>query len=457
MKPLDRSQPPASGSIRDFDFPEVDRRALPNGLDLRIAKLSRLPVVSVTLFMRAGEADLDSDRAGLAVLTGDALEGGTARRSGTELAEALEGIGARVGANTGWEGTSVSMSCLADRLEEGLGLLAEAVLEPAFPEDEVERGREQRLAAIRQRAMDPAALASDAAAGRIFASNVPYARPLGGTEASIGPMTRARLRGYTEAFYRPERGGLVVVGDVDPSEIEELAARHLGAWSGSPPPAAGFEVEAPTRERRVWIVDRPGSVQSEIRIGHLGAARSTPDYFPLSVVNMLFGGSFTSRLNLNLRERNGFTYGVRSRFGFRTRPGPFLVSTSVGTEVTAPAVREIIAELEGLVEGGPTDEEVAAARDFAAGVFGLQLETVGQIGTRLTQLVVYGLEDGYYHRYRDNIRAVTTEEAADAARRHIRPDEAQIVVVGDAETIRAPLEALGLGPVEVTTGGASDE
>jgi len=186
-----------------------------------------------------------------------------------------------------------------------------------------------------------------------------------------------------------------------------------------------------------------------VRIGHVGTDRATPDYFSLSVGNLLFGGSFTSRLNLNLREENGFTYGIRSRFGFRSRPGPFSVSTSVGTDVTAPAVGEIVKELVQLVEGGPTEEEVAAARDYAAGVFGLQLETAGQIASRISQLVVYGLPDDYYHTYRDRLRAVTTDEVAAAMSVHIRPQEVQVVVVGDAGEIVAPLESLDLGPVEV--------
>jgi len=449
MSTFDRSQPPVSGPIRNFDFPEVERRSLSNGLDLRVCKLSRLPVVSLNLFFRAGESGLEESRAGLAVLTGDALEGGTVERSGSELAEALERIGARLGVSTGWEGTSVSMSCLADRLEEAFGLLAEAVLEPGFPEDEVDRAREQQLAAIRQRAMDPGALASMEASRRYFAPGIPYARPQSGTVASIAPATRERLGEFAAVAYRPHEGGLIVVGDLDPDEIEAMANHRLGAWVGAPPETNEFSVEPATRERRVWIVHREGSVQSEIRVGHVGTDRATPDYFPLSVANMLLGGTFTSRLNLNLREENGFTYGVRSGFGFRSRPGPFSVSTSVGTDVTGPAVREIVRELEQLVEGGPTDEEVAASRDYAAGVFGLQLETAGQIASRISQLVVYGLADDYYHTYRDRLRAVTTADVAAATRAHIRPAEVQVVVVGDAEQIMAPLEALQLGPVEV--------
>jgi zinc protease len=257
------------------------------------------------------------------------------------------------------------------------------------------------------------------------------------------------MRGYADACYRPGEGGLVIVGDIDPNEAEALALNCLGEWTGEPAGVAGFDPRPARQDRKIWVVDRPGSVQSEIRVGHVGTARDTPDYFPLSVANMLLGGTFTSRLNLNLREKNGFTYGVRSGFSFRSRPGPFQVSTSVGTEVTGPAVREIMHELENLVAGGPTDEEVAASRDFAAGIFGLQMETAGQIASRVTQCVVYGLPDDYYHRYRDNVRAVTTEQVADAARSHIRPSEAQIVVVGAADEIVGPLEALGLGPVEV--------
>ncbi len=449
MSALDRSRAPEPGPMRPFDFPDVTHTVLPNGLDLRVARMSRLPVVSVNLFMRAGEAELDEDRAGLSVLAGDALEGGTRRRSGSDLAEALERIGTRLHVSTGWEGTSVSLSCLADRLAEALGLLAEAVLEPEFPEGEVGRAREQQLAAIRQRLMDPAALASDRAARRYFASGTPYARPISGTRASVDPLRPAHLRGYADAYYRPGTGGLVVVGDVAMAEVADLVEHHLGSWTGSPPEPRGFEVRPVTKERRITVVDRPGSVQSEIRVGHVGAARSDPDFFPLMVLNLLFGGTFSSRLNLNLRERNGFTYGVRSRFSFRSRPGPFEISTAVAADVTSDAVRETVSELERILEGGPTEDEVAAARDFTAGVFPLRLETASQVASRVTEQVVYGLPDDYHNTYRDQVRSVTVAAAAAAGRRHIRPDEAQIVVVGDAGTVASGLEGLELGPVEV--------
>jgi zinc protease len=449
MSGPDRAAPPPPAPIRHFDFPPIERRRLTNGLDLRVVRMSRLPVASVRLFVRAGEAALRHERAGLAVLGADALEGGTRKRSGTALAAAFERIGARFDASAGWEGTSVDLYCVAERLPEALGLMAETLSEPAFPTDEVDRAREQQLAGLRQRLMDPGALASDTALSRYYAEPVPYSRPLDGTVGSVAPLGRADLVGYADANLRPDGGGLVVVGDVDAAEVQALAERALGAWTGAPASVDDFAAVPASLERRVLVVDRPGSVQSEIRVGHMGAARVTPDFFPLSIANLVFGGMFTSRLNLNLREKNGFTYGVRSSYSMRSRPGPFEVSTSVANDATAPAVREIFAEMEKFAAEGATDDEVSAARDFAAGIFGVQLETSNQIASRVSQLVVFGLPDDYFHRYRDAIRGVTVDETAAAARRHLRPSEAQVVVVGDAPHIAGPLEALGLGAFEV--------
>lgn len=446
---IDRSRPPARGTFKDFDFPHVERRRLPTGLDLRVAELRRLPVVSLNLFMRASESALSENNAGLALATADTIEGGTKKRSGSALAEALEGIGARMSASAGWEGTSLSLSCLADRLPEALGIVAEAVLEPGFPEDEVARSREQKLAAIRQRLMDPASLASDEAQDRYFAPSVPYARRREGTVESVSRVGSAEMLGYADANYRPGHGGLVVAGDVDPGEVETMVAEHFGAWTGDPANLPDFEVRPRWSERRVHLVHRPGSVQSEIRVGHVGTTRTDADYYALTIANMVLGGMFTSRLNLNLRERHGFTYGVRSRFTFRTSPGPFQVSTAVGNDVTAAAIREIVHELTRMAQEGPTDEEVAAARDYAAGIFGLRLETAGQVATRVSQLVVYGLPDDHFDDYRERMRAVDVAAAAAAAARHIRPDEVQIVVVGDADAVADDVDALGLGPMEI--------
>ena len=446
---FDRSTPPAAGPIRPFDFPGVSSFTLPNGLAVRVARMPNLPVVSTSLVLEAGESGVAPDQAGLAVLTGDALLAGTTRRSGAQLAEALEGIGAGLGVTTGWDVTTVSLSCLSERLEDAASLMAEVVQEPSFEEVEFARFRQQRLATVDQRRMDPRSLADDSAARLVYADSVPYGRPAGGTKPSIQDVTREDASSYAGGHYRPSGGGLVVVGDVEGDRVRELADRLLGSPGGGAPARPEVVAEPRSRQRTVSVVHRPGAVQSEIRIGHVGQPRSSADYVPLLVLNTVLGGAFTSRLNLNLRERHGFTYGVRSAFAFRRAAGPFSVSTAVATEVTADAVREAMSELVGMVADGPTEEELQAARDYIVGVFPLRLETTSQVASRISELIVHDLPDDYYATYRDQVAAVTREGVREAGRRAIRPEELAVVVVGDAEAVRGPLEELGLGPVEI--------
>ncbi|MEJ2540086.1 MAG: pitrilysin family protein [Gemmatimonadota bacterium] len=451
---LDRSVPPVPGPLRDFDFPPVTRHALETGLPVELVPLPHLPVATAVLVLPAGEAVLAPDRAGHAVLAGDALEGGTEVRSGVELAEALEDVGADLDVTTGWNATVVSLSCLADRFQEGLALLGEMVLRPAFPEREVDRMREQQLARIRQREMDPGALASDHSVRFIYADGEPYGRNLLGSPASVGEVTPEGLRGLAEALYRPRGSGLVVAGDVDPGEVLDTVRQVFGRWTGSPPPRVDPAGAPRSRERRIQVVDRPGAVQSELRIGHPGAPRSVPDYQALVVANAVLGGVFSSRLNLNLREEHGFTYGVRARFAFRRGPGPFIIGTAVDTGVTAAAVREAVAEAERYVAEGPTDEEVASARDYLAGVFPLQLESTGQVASRVAELLIYDLPRDTWATHRERIRAVDRAAALAAARTYIRPSEFRITVVGDADAVVPELEALGLGEVDRVAAGA---
>ena len=446
---VDRSQPPVPAAVRPFDFPLVRSRAAGGGLTLRVARLPRLPVVAASLVIPAGEAGLDLGRAGHAVLTADALEGGTRTHTGGALAEALEGIGASLHASVGWDTTSVSLACLADCLDEALELLAEVVLRPAFPTEEVVRIREQQLARLRQREMDPSSLASDRAAELIHAPGIPYARPVGGSLDSVGGFGQGEAAALASEHYRPHGGGLVVVGDIDADEVAALAARVLSGWDGQAPGGRDFAVTPRFPGATVHVVDRPGAAQSEIRVGHPGVEMKHPDYHALIVMNTVLGGAFTSRLNLNLRERHGFTYGVRSRFAFRRSAGPFGVATAVATDVTAPAVREILHELRVMAGEGPTEAEVEAARDYIAGVFPLRVETTSQVAARVAELIVYDLPDDHHATYRDHIRGVTREDAAAAARRHVRPDQVTVVVVGAADQVVGPLEALGVGPVTV--------
>jgi zinc protease len=452
MTDLDRTIPPTPGRLRPFRLPDVERSRLRNGLELYTATLSRLPLVTTVLTLEAGESRVPGDRPGLAFMAGQALQGGTALRSGEELAEALEGLGAALRVGTGWDSTSLALTCHADRLREALSLVAEIVLEPSFPEVEVTRVRNQRLAAIRQRRMTPGGFANDMLSYFLYPQGHVYGRPLAGTASSVAPLDRGALQEWTSTQFLAPGAGLVTVGDVDPGEVARLAEELLGGIPAGdrqavkPPPG-----ESRFSGLRIVVVDRPGAVQSEIRLGHVGISMTHPDYFRLKIFNTVLGGAFTSRLMLSLREEHGFTYGVRSGFRHRRGPGPFTISAAVGTDVTADAVREARVELEGLLQDGPTEEEAQAARDFLAGVFPLQFETSYRIASRLSELVVFGLPDDHFSTYRDRIRSVTSQDALAAGRRALGDGSLTAVVVGDASAVAGPLEALGLGPVDVVS------
>lgn len=408
----------------------------------------QVPLVSARLVLAAGEISVPRERAGLAVLTGDSLQGGTARRSGVQLAEALESLGSALRVSVGWEAMSVEFTCLAERLDEMLSLLAEVVREPSFPDEEVERIRRQRLATIHQRRMEPDERADDELDRAIFAPDHPFHRSLAGTAEAVGSLGAADARTYAAASYGAAGGGFVLVGDIPRERVVELGERHFGEWlpnrSGAYP-----SFEAPASERRVVIVNRPGSVQSELRIGLPGPSRGHPDEVPLRVANLALGGSFTSRLNLSLRERHGFTYGARSGFAFRKRGGLFSISTAVQTDVTVAALGETMEVFRRFVEEGPSPVEMERSRDYLAGVFPLRMESTSQLADRLAELVIYGLPHDYHHRYRDEIRGVQIEGARAAVLAHLDPATCAVVLVGDADRIASGVSELGLGPLEV--------
>ena len=441
--------PPQVGAIRPYEFPTIDRRRLSNGMDVRAVSQDTVPIVTAMVVLRAGETAVAAGDSGLAVLTADALEGGTSRFSSTELARALEDVGASFGAATGWDSTTVAVSCHAEHLARAVPLLAEMIRRPAFEEAEFGRYRQQRLATAVQRRMNPSALAVDAHARFVFANGATYGRPLGGIEASLARLGADDARAFAARHYGPAEAAAVIVGNLDPAEAVAVLEEGLGGWQrrveALPEPSA----RPRGRKRAVHVVNRPGSVQSQIRVGHVGVDRAVEDYFATIVLNLILGGSFSSRLNLNLRERHGFTYGVTSSFAVRRGPGPFAVSTAVDSAVTAAAVTEIFREIESIVAAGPNRDEVETARNYLAGVFPLRLETTGQIASRIAGMIVYGLGDDYYRRYRDRVGRVTRADVAAAARRHIRPAELCTVVVGDAGEVAGPLEKLDIGPVHV--------
>ncbi len=337
------------------------------------------------------------------------------------------------------------------RIAPALALLAEVALQPSFPSEEVERLREERLNDLLQARAEPRRRVERAFAETVYADGAAYRRSMGGDESTVPGIARDDLVARHASLMRPSKATLLLVGDLTGIDPRRLAEDSLGHWaeSGAPRPTRGVADAAATGGRRIVVVDRPGSPQSELRIGHVGVRRRNPDFHAIGVLNALLGGLFGSRLNALLREQKGYTYGVHSTFDMRVGAGPFAVRTAVQTEFTVPSVVETLGELQRIRDGLATEEELTIARDYLVGVFPLRYETSGQVAAAIAGLVAHDLPDDELDRYRPAIAAVTAEQVLAAANRYIRPDEASVVIVGDADAFAPALQDAGLGEVEV--------
>ncbi len=441
---------PTPGAPRPYLFPEFDRRRLPNGLTIWAVSLPGATMVNAHLLADAGAAAEDEEHAGVAYLTAQMLTTGTRRLDASAFAEATERLGIEVSSESSWDSARAAFQSLPEHLEEGFGLLAEMILEPRFDPAEFKRLQAERLNDIRQSRADPGRLAEEMFLRHVFDAATPYRRLSAGTPESVGGVTLEDVRAHHAAHWRPGMAHLVVAGAVDPETIERLAQMQLGAWEGTGAGHRTFETR-PAGRRRVVIVDRPGSVQSELRMGHPGISRTSDRYFPAMVMAAMLGGVFGSRLNLRLREELGYTYGARAGFDARRAAGPFSAAAAVQTEVTADAMREMLAQLEHVRAAAPELGELREVRDFLVGVFPLRFETTGGVATAIEPLATYALPDDYWQTYRQQIEAVGPEDVVSAARDLIRPDDLLMLVTGDAARIRDEIEAAQLAEVEVVS------
>lgn len=450
---------PTPGTPRPYDFPAVERSRLGNGLSVIVAHLPGRLLVSASLVLRNGAADEPEEDAGATVLAARALTEGTARYDAIALVEASERLGASLHAEAGWDALSIGVDVPAARLEPALELLAEVALNPTFPTAEVERLRDERLNDLLQAEADPRRRADEAFAATIYSGGSPYRRPAGGTRETVERLDADRLRAAYERGLDPARATLIVGGDLTGLDVPAIAERLLGNWG----PAYGaastalIVAESGVRERFVRVIHRPGSVQTEIRVGHVGLPRRIPDFHALSVMGAILGGLFNSRLNAKLREEKGYTYGAGAGFDLRRAAGPFAARAAVNTDVTVPAIADTLAELERIRAEPVTAAELTAARDYLVGVFPLRFETPGPVVGALAGLAVHELPEDELARYRPAIEAVTVE-AVQAAAQHVRPDAAAIVLVGDADAFGDDLARVGFGRVVIERDrGALDE
>jgi predicted Zn-dependent peptidase len=446
---------PAPGEPRAYHFPPFTRSRLDDGLELLLAHVPGRPLLQAQLIVRGdaggGATSEDPERAGASVLAARAIPEGTALHDGIELVEAAERLGAELGADAGWDSAGAHVEVPRTRLAPALALLAEMMLQPSFPEREVLRLRDERLNDLRQAMADPRRRVEKAFAPAVYAPDAAFARSLGGTPETVATLDRDAIVARHAQSVRPDACTLIVSGDLTGVDVEGAVRAAFVEWPAGAP--SSDVTSAPDGAHaggaRVIVVDRPGAPQSEVRVGHVGLPRVIPDFHALTVMNTILGGLFNSRLNRLLREERGYTYGVHSGFDLRRAAGPFAVRCAVETEVTAPAVTDIMAELRRIRDGAVDEEELATARDYLVGVFPLRFETSAQVAGALGGLVVYGLPDDELDRYRPAIAAVTPDEVLAAASAHLAPDQAVVAIVGDASRIVEPLRDAGLGAVEV--------
>jgi predicted Zn-dependent peptidase len=440
----DRSLLPKEKPDPKLTLPAVQRRKLSNGLEVLVVEHHELPVVSMNLVMKMGAAGDPASKAGLASLTADMLDEGTTTRDALQISDQLARIGSSVGIAAGWDSTTASLRTLTRHLDRALEIYADVVTNPAFPDKELQRLRAQRLAGLRQQRDDPNSVAGLVFQTVLYGRSHPYGHPLAGDETSLKSLSAADVRGFYETFYRPNNSALIVVGDVKPDAVVSKLEKAFANWKSGHVPAVDVSAAPAQREQGgIYLVDRPGSVQSVIQIGQVAAPRSSPDYFPLFVMNRILGGASSARINLNLREDKGYTYGASSSFSFRRGAGPFTAAAPVQGFSTKESVMEFMKELRGIRGEMPVSPaELEAAKQAIVRGYPRGFETPDQIANQLELIVTYDLPDTYFNSYIERVQAVTLEDVNRVANRYLQPDRMAVVIVGDRKAIEQGLRTL---------------
>lgn len=440
---------PTSGPSRPYRFPAFERTTLPNGIELLVAPVRRLPLVTIRFVLDLGARQEPRAQSGVAVLTAAALAEGTTRLDAAALADEFERLGGALSSYATWDATNVRTTVLSSRLPEALKLLSEVVRTPSFAPREVNRLKEERLAELLELKSEPRGLADERFTSSLYKRDSRLSVQEGGSERTVASLTVDMCRAWHSEHFAPSITALVIAGDIDLDDALDVAAENLGDWVATEPAPAMVDDSAARDYPSVQLLDRPGAPQTELRLGHVGLPRLHPDYFSVVVMNAILGGVFNSRINLNLRERNAFTYGAFSSFEWRRDAGPFVVSTAVATSVTAAAIREAIAELDRMRNTAPSMDELSLSTSYLDGVFPIRFETTDAIAGALANLRTLRLPNNHYDTYRERVRSVTAEDVAAAARNHLHLDRLQVLALGDRAQVAPMLADIDLGPLSV--------
>lgn len=447
MSGVDRTRLPAPRAPRPFVFPAVERTTIGDGLDVRLVRHTAAPIVSMAALIRGGSAADPAARPGLAAFTADLLDDGAGELDGPGISDVLARIGAEADIEVWPDATVLTITTLARHAARAAALLADLVMRPRFADEDVERVRGLRLDRLRQMRSHAATAADRSFTRAIFGAH-PYGHPGIGEPGSVQAIAPADIRGFHARTFRAANTTLVLTGDLEMAAAAGLLADAFGGWRDAADTGldeAPAPLDAPPAVGRVVVVERPGAPQSELRVGQVSASRQTPDYHALLLWNAVLGGQFVSRLNLNLRQAKGYTYGVRSGFDFRRDRGPFSVHTSVQTAVTGDALHEIRREIEELEGSRPiTPAELARAQASVGLGYPRGFETAQQVARAVVQMSLHDLKPDHFEQFVPRLTAVTLDAATEAGRRHVRPELLTSVIVGDAAQVGPQLERLGI-------------
>jgi predicted Zn-dependent peptidase len=448
QQPLDRKKMPAPGKTPELRVPAWTKSTLTNGADLMVSEKHGLPLVSFSLTLLGGANQFEPDgRQGLASLTADMLSEGTKTRDGEALSNALQLLGTSISVGISGESGTIGFVSTTDKFPATLDVLVDMLVNSTFPEKSLERLRGQRLVQLTQQKAQPGAIANRVFPRVVYGGSHPYGRVV--TEDSLKAITRDEVMSFHKAYYQPGRALVTVVGDITATGVKPIIEKALSPWPrAGERPSFSYPAAPEPKSTTIFLVDKPGAAQSTFVLGRPGPPRSTPDYFALQVMNTMLGGMFQSRLNANIREEKGYSYGVRSQFGYGKGPGAFSAFGDIVSDKSDAALVEFMKELRGILGARPvTDEELSVAKDALIQRLPSTFESVTAINSALTTVWTQGLPDGYYQQYAKSIGAVTKDDVVRVAKKYIDVNRLAIVIVGDRGAIEAALMATSVAPI----------
>jgi zinc protease len=438
---LDRSKPPKTEKPKEITFPKFKEAVLSNGLELVVVENHVQPTVFISVTVKGGSY-FDDKKSGLSSLVSELLTKGSSKLNAVEIAHEVDFLGAELNSSSSWDANKIIIKLLKKNLNKGLDLFSDCIINPVFPADELSREITQRLAELQNNKTEPTYL-SETRFSKVLYDSLPYSNQISGDENSLKMITADDLKNFYKKYFLPNNAYCIVVGDITLEEIIPLLESKLSAWKKGEKVNNVYNKIEIKNKKRIVVVDKKDAVQSSIRVGCIGIDRKSPDYLTLSLLNTYLGGYFRSQLNLNLREKNSYTYGAHSGFETRKLTGPFAIKTEVASGVTAPALTEILKEVERVTKYDISDDRFNEVKNFMIGSFPIGIQTPGQVGSAISNLKLYELPLNYYDSYVASIQKITRADVKKAAQKYLDLSKLSIVISGDSKIIKDSLKKFG--------------